>query len=103
MLIFNTKRLPLIEYLGNAAINFEHWLEISAITGVDVTSKNDDQDQRQHGGAMTETQNIALMVESKKVDNFSIELEVFLKDILDIDAEKFKDELSDISAKANKQ
>jgi len=42
MTIFNSTKLPLIEYLGNAAIENEHWAEIATITGVDVIAKYSD-------------------------------------------------------------
>jgi len=36
---FNTKYLPLINFLGNEAIEAEHWIEIQALTGINVTDK----------------------------------------------------------------
>lgn len=83
---FSEKLLPLIIYLGNEAIEREHWDDIERITGVNL-KQHDAQSNNKTSTGTVATEEAA----------------IFLKHIQEINVEKNRHELEEISSKAFKQ
>lgn len=84
---FKDKILPLIVFLGNEAIEPEHWDDIERITGIDL---------KKHSQTAAKSGQV---VQAGHQD----EVQIFLKHIQEIDVEKYRNELEEISTKAFKQ